>query len=97
DSTTSRAILKQVLIESIVLAGLGGLIGVGVGIALVFLIKTVAPAIDPSGALAGFSPVLSVPPVVLAFGISLMIGLIAGSYPAYRAARLHPIQPLRYQ
>lgn len=97
DSTTSRAILKQVLIESIVLAGLGGLIGVGVGIALVFLVKTVAPAIDPSGALAGFSPVLSVPPVVLAFAISLMIGLIAGSYPAYRAARLHPIQPLKYQ
>lgn len=94
---TSRAILKQVLIESIVLAGLGGLIGVGVGIGLIFLIKTVAPAFDPSGALAGFTPVLSVPPVVAAFAISLMIGLIAGSYPAYRAARLLPIQPLRYQ
>ena len=95
-STTSRAVLKQVLIESIVLAGLGGLIGIGVGIGLIFLVQAVAPAFDPSGALAGFTPVLSAPPLVAAFAISIMIGLIAGCYPAYRATRV-PIQPLRYQ
>ncbi|MFY9805738.1 MAG: ABC transporter permease [Pseudonocardiaceae bacterium] len=94
NGATSRAILRQVLIESIVLAGLGGLIGVGVGIGLIFLIQAVAP--DFSGALAGFTPVLSVPPVVAAFAISLLIGIIAGSYPAYRATRV-PIQPLGYQ
>jgi putative ABC transport system permease protein len=65
-----------------------------VGIALTFLIQAVAPGF--SGALAGFTPVLSVPSVVAAFAISLVIGLIAGSYPAYRATRL-PIQPLGYQ
>ena len=92
---TRRAILKQVLVESILLAGLGGLIGVGVGIGLIFLIRAVASPFD-SGALAGFTPVLSAPPVLAAFAISLIIGLIAGSYPAYRAARLLPIQPLRY-
>jgi putative ABC transport system permease protein len=92
---TRRAVLKQVLVESILLAGLGGLIGVGVGIGLIFLIRAVASPFD-SGALAGFTPVLSAPPVLAAFAISLIIGLIAGSYPAYRAARLLPIQPLRY-
>jgi putative ABC transport system permease protein len=95
---TNRAILEQFLIESIVLAGLGGLIGAGAGIGLSLLIGAVAPTFDPSsGALAGFTPVLSALPVVVAFGISLAIGLISGGYPAYRAARLLPIQALRYQ
>jgi putative ABC transport system permease protein len=95
---TSGAILQQFLLESTMLAGLGGALGVGFGIALALLIGAIAPGIDPaSGALAGFSPVLSVPPVLVAFTISLAIGLIAGGYPAYRAARLRPIQALRYQ
>jgi putative ABC transport system permease protein len=95
---TNRAILEQFLIESIVLAGLGGVIGAGAGIGLSLLIGAVAPTFDPSsGALAGFTPVLSALPVVVAFGISLAIGLISGGYPAYRAARLLPIQALRYQ
>jgi putative ABC transport system permease protein len=85
--TKRRAVLRQVLIESVVLAGLGGLLGIGVGIAMTFIIRILAPSFDRSGALAGFSPVLSVQPVVVAFAISLMIGLIAGSYPAYRASR----------
>jgi putative ABC transport system permease protein len=82
-----RDILKQVLIESIVLAGLGGLLGIGVGVAMTFLIRPFAPAIDRSEALAGFTPVLSIEPIVVAFVISLIIGLIAGGYPAYRATR----------
>jgi putative ABC transport system permease protein len=95
---TSRAILEQFLIESVVLAALGGLIGVGAGIGLAILIRIIAPAFDPaSGALAGFAPVVSAPPIVVALGISIAIGLIAGGYPAYRAARLLPIQALRHQ
>ena len=94
---TSRAILEQFLLESTVLAGLGGLLGMGVGIGLSLIIRTIAPNDPASGALADFSPVLSAPPVVLAFAVSLLIGLIAGGYPAYRAARLRPIQALRYQ
>jgi putative ABC transport system permease protein len=80
------AILKQFLLESTVLAGLGGLFGVGVGVGLALLLRTIAPAITPStGALADFTPVLSAAPVLVAFTISLGIGLVAGSYPAYRA------------
>jgi putative ABC transport system permease protein len=95
---TSRAILEQFLIESVVLAALGGLIGISVGIGLSILIRFIAPALDPaSGVFAGFSPVLSALPIMTSFGISIAIGLIAGGYPAYRAARLLPIQAIRYQ
>jgi putative ABC transport system permease protein len=96
---TNRAILNQFLVESMVLAGLGGLIGVGIGIGLSVLIGAIAPTFSPylGSTLAGFAPVVTVLPVVASFAVSLAIGLIAGGYPAYRAVRLRPVEALRYQ
>jgi putative ABC transport system permease protein len=93
---TRRAILHQFLIESIVLAGLGGVIGVGIGIGLSLLGGVIASAFasDPGPTFVGFAPVV---PVVGSFMISLAIGLIAGGYPAYRAARLRPVEAPRYE
>jgi putative ABC transport system permease protein len=90
---TRRAILQQFLLESTVLAGLGGTLGVAIGLGL----SVAAAAVLPR-AVADFpAPVVSPGSVVLALGVSLLIGLVAGGYPANRAARLRPIEALRYQ
>lgn len=91
---TRRAILAQFLMESIVLAGSGGIIGVFLGVGLSMLGAAIAPSFSSS--VAAFAPVVSIPFIATAFAISLAIGVIAGGYPANRAARLRPIEALRY-
>jgi putative ABC transport system permease protein len=88
-----RDVLLQFLIEAMFLSGLGGALGIAVGAAL----AAEAPHIP---AIAGSSfppPVVSIPSVLLAFGVSVGIGLFFGIYPANRAARLHPIEALRHE
>jgi putative ABC transport system permease protein len=92
---TRWAILQQFLVEAVVLAGLGGLIGIAVGVGLSVLGARIAPTLGPT--LSNFAPTVSIPSVLLSFGISLAIGVIAGGYPANRAARLRPVDALRYQ
>ena len=88
-----RDILLQFLIESMVLSGLGGLLGIASG----WLIATQITSIK-IGSLASLpQPVVSIPSVLLAFGVSVGIGLFFGIYPANRAAGLHPIEALRYE
>ncbi|MGH3777281.1 MAG: ABC transporter permease [Pseudonocardiaceae bacterium] len=92
---TRRAVLEQFLIEATVLAGLGGIIGVVVGVGLSELGATVAPSLGPT--FESFAPAVTISSIVISFAISLAIGLVAGGYPANRAARLRPIEALRYQ
>jgi putative ABC transport system permease protein len=88
-----RDVLTQFLIEAMVLSGLGGALGIAIGAALALE----APHI-PAIASSGFpTPVVSLPSVLLAFGVSVGIGLFFGIYPANRAARLQPIEALRHE
>jgi putative ABC transport system permease protein len=88
-----RDILTQFLIEAMVLSGLGGALGIAIGATL----ATQASRI-PGFAASNFPPpVVSGPSVLLAFGVSVAIGLFFGIYPANRAAGLHPIEALRHE
>jgi putative ABC transport system permease protein len=94
---SDSAILGQFIIEAMALAGLGGLIGVVLGVGLILLTKLIIPYLGTTGFLSSFDPVLAASPIAVAFVISLAIGLLAGGYPAWRAAQLNPIEALRYE
>jgi putative ABC transport system permease protein len=82
-----RDILTQFLVEATTLSLTGGLVGVLGGVALALL----------AGALSPLPTAVSMPAVVLGIVMSASIGMFFGSYPAWRAARLDPIDALRYE
>jgi putative ABC transport system permease protein len=87
-----RDIMAQFLIEAILLTALGGLIGSLLGASLSWLASLViANLID------GWSFVVPADAVALAFGVATGVGLVFGLYPARKAARLDPIEALRYE
>jgi putative ABC transport system permease protein len=95
---SDSAVLIQFVIEAVALAGTGGVLGVILGVAINLAIRVAAPLLDKSGGVfSSFSPVLSIGPILVAFAISLGIGVIAGAYPAWRASQLKPIEALRYE
>ncbi|HTK66617.1 MAG TPA: ABC transporter permease [Pseudonocardia sp.] len=87
------AIMKQFLLESITLAGIGGAIGTGVAVTVIKIGEHVIPKVAPDFG----APILSAPPVIIAFGVSIAIGLVAGGYPAVRAAWMRPVEALRFE
>jgi putative ABC transport system permease protein len=88
-----RVILGQFLLESVFLSALGGLIGIMIGVGLSVAGALILPQLFPDFP----APAVDPGSIVLSFSISLLIGLIAGGYPAHRASRLRPIEALRYQ
>ena len=82
-----RDIMRQFIIEAGTLSGLGGALGIGLGMGLAALVAAVSPL--PA----------EVAPWSIGLGIFLGVGvgMIAGSYPAYKAAQLDPIEALRHE
>ena len=82
-----RDILTQFLAEASTLSLAGGLVGIGLGVVFALLIGLVSPL--PSA--------VSVPSLFLGLAMSGLVGVFFGSYPAWRASRLDPIEALRYE
>jgi putative ABC transport system permease protein len=80
-------IVRQFLIETILISFVGGTIGVIVGVGISRLI----------GLFAGWSTIVTASSILLAFLVSVTVGLVFGLYPARRAAHLDPIEALRYE
>jgi len=82
-----RDIIMQFLIEAISLSSVGGIIGIVVGIAAS---KTIAVT-------RHWPTLISPTAIIAAFSVSALIGIFFGFYPARKAARLDPIEALRYE
>jgi putative ABC transport system permease protein len=79
-------IIVQFLVESFTISALGGLTGVAIGVGIARVVATYAH----------WPTVVTAASILLSIGVSLTVGIVSGLYPAMRAARIDPIQALRY-
>ena len=93
-----RDIVTQFLIEAMVQTGIGGMLGVAIGIGLVFLLPTMGqmPWMIELFGPPGPPPLLHQQSILWALSTSIGVGVIFGLYPAFRASRLDPIEALRH-
>jgi putative ABC transport system permease protein len=80
-------IVRQFLTESVLISVGGGLLGIGFGFFLAWLIARTAE----------WKTIVTTASVLIAFGVSMAVGVIFGIYPAMKASRINPIEALRYE
>lgn len=85
-------IVYQFLTEAILISFLGGLIGLGFGIGISYIISLIVNSLGYD-----WSFIITFEALILSIGFSMLIGFIFGIYPAYKAAKLNPMEALRYE
>jgi putative ABC transport system permease protein len=91
-----RDILRQFLIESMTISLIGGILGIGLGVAG----AQIVPMLPIWKAMSGggqWESVISPWSIVVSFGFSCAVGVFFGLYPALKASRLNPVEALRYE
>jgi putative ABC transport system permease protein len=82
-----RDIARQFLTESVLISAAGGFLGVGFGFLLAWMIARTAE----------WNTIVTPTSVLVAFGVSVTVGILFGVYPALKASRINPIEALRYE
>ena len=89
-----RDIRSQFIIEAGTTSAVGGVIGIGVGLVLANFAGGLISGLEGA---EGFTAVPSVTAIAVAFGVSVGVGVLFGYLPANKAAKLNPIDALRYE
>ncbi len=96
----NKDVMSIFIIEGMIVSAIGGLIGVFLG---VFGSQALAEILSMQGSMGGgpsgmsLSPVITLTSVGLAIGVSLVVGVLSSLYPAWKAARMSPIEAVRYE
>ena len=83
-----RDIFIQIVVESAVIGLIGGLLGLVASAGVMQILVSISPEKN--------APVVELNSVLVSFGFAVIIGVLSGLYPAFRASRLDPIEALRY-
>jgi putative ABC transport system permease protein len=89
---TRKAIRNQFLLEAVLLTSLGGAVGIIIGVLISYLISLVMTKLGYD-----WEFIISATSIILSVGVSILTGIVFGLFPAIKAAKLDPIDALRYE